>query len=123
MRTYAGFDMILILVLAAIVAATLLMHELGHFLAFRLFGKKPSIRLQGFVFFIGENCITELTNLQAAMAAAAGIILGIFPFVAFYHILPQPINMLFPLLYICGSWFDFEIIWKGVTNPCNQYIG
>lgn len=63
-----------------------IVHELGHYVGFRLFGHKPKIRFTWFGIVIGENCVMKLTPIQLYAVSFFGIIAGV-PIVMFDNIL------------------------------------
>jgi len=63
---------IILLVIALIV------HELGHYVAYRLIGKKPDIKFKWYGILIGENIWYSLKPFEAYIVSIAGIITGFF---------------------------------------------
>ena len=63
---------IILLVIALIV------HELGHYVAYRVIGKKPDVKLKWYGILIGENVWHSLKPFEAYIVSIAGIIAGFF---------------------------------------------
>ena len=61
---------IILLVIALIV------HELGHYIAYRIIGKKPDVKFKWYGILIGENVWHSLKPLEAYIVSIAGIITG-----------------------------------------------
>jgi len=61
---------IILLVIALIV------HELGHYAAYRLIGKKPNVKFKWYGILIGENVWYSLKPFEAYIVSIAGIIAG-----------------------------------------------
>lgn len=73
-------DWLLILWYVGIFFFIVVVHEFGHWLAYRYFGYKPSVRLTCFgVVLMGENVFLWLSPIQAYVIYLAGILLGWIP--------------------------------------------
>ncbi len=72
-------DYIYLLVTTLIFISIVIIHELGHYIAFRLYGYKPSLKLRLAGLFIGENVIMRITRLNTAIIALAGVMAGLIP--------------------------------------------
>lgn len=79
-----------------------ILHELGHYVAYRGFGFKPSIRFTKFgSIYMGENVINKIKSSHLGFTAYMGIIAGL-PVVLFSTELT--------LIYLLISLFDINII-------------
>jgi hypothetical protein len=63
---------IILLVIAIIV------HELGHYVAYKIIGKKPDIKFKWYGILIGENIWHTLKPFEAYIVSIVGIITGFF---------------------------------------------
>lgn len=94
--------------------AVIVLHELGHYGAFRLCGYKPIFNLRWYGIQIGSNCLPVCNLLEVYLIAAAGIILGTIPLTLYqgYGVgwnmgasIP-PIQQVDTLVYILMCGFD-----------------
>lgn len=95
----------------------ILMHELGHFVAFRAFGKHPKVEIKGFNIFIGDDVIWQMKGYQAAIVALSGIVFGAVPFFVMLSKIPFPMSYLMFLMYGVGAYFDFIVLFNGIKKP------
>ena len=59
--------------------AAVVIHEAGHYAAFKIYGFNPSINLKAGGISIGDNCIFKMNNRQVILTAALGIAAGAGP--------------------------------------------
>lgn len=91
-----------------IVILAIIPHEFGHYLAFRFFGYKPTIRLTKWgAVFIGENCFWKLTVRQMLIVSLLGIWAG-FTFV-FLATLKRP-DAILEMTYLLMCVIDINHI-------------
>jgi len=74
-------------------------HELGHWWAFRFFGFKPSVRLTWWGVLIGENVVLRVPFEELYLIAWAGVFLGGFVACLDWRIFG---------LYLLSCYFDFR---------------
>ena len=98
---------LVVVFLIIIYAPVLLLHELGHYLMFRLFGYKPKLKLSPVGDLeIGTEYHDRMTLTQSVFIILGGIFLGILPF-AFYKMLFPPLLMIgLAFAYIIGIGLD-----------------
>lgn len=101
----------------------LIVHESGHYIAYRAFGKKPSLRIVGITILMGENVIRELKNWEAAVVAFAGIVAGILPIQLMLFMMPYPVPFFMGLFYGIGLFYDIMIILKALPNLQGKFEG
>jgi hypothetical protein len=87
---------------AAIWLIVIIVHEWGHYLAFRYYKHKPKLRIRmyGLVITVGEN-VTIKTLKQSVIILYWGVFAGLIPVVLFFH--TTPINV---LLYFLIAMVD-----------------
>ena len=56
-----------------------ILHEIGHYIGYRLVGFKPSVKLTWWGVLLGNNCFHMMKPIQAYIAVVSGIILGLVP--------------------------------------------
>lgn len=90
------------------------LHEIGHYIAFRFFKFKPSIKLTWWGILLGENCYHKLIPMQAYTVNALGIYLGLT--MVFFYTIPSSII----LIYLLMSSVDITNILNSLTASKNQ---
>lgn len=98
-------------------------HEAGHVLGYFIFGKKPDIKFNMLTIEIGKNVISQLKNKEAFVVALMGIILGMLPLIITYESIGEPLFTIGTCLYSVGCWFDYQIIYLGITKPNEMFTG
>ena len=92
----------------------IVVHEFGHYIAFRIFGFKPTFRVTWWgAILIGENCHYKPNPKQMIVIALSGILLGLIPL-----ILLIPSNEFLRWLFIYGvlmSGLDWISIYQVTT--------
>ena len=105
---------------------TIIIHELGHYLAFRYYKYKPNVNFTWLYISIGDNCYKKLTLKQWFSVLYWGIFSGIIFFTLFDGFLTKYYFMLGLCGYILACIIDiYNIIiifhlkktYKGVLNP------
>jgi hypothetical protein len=86
----------------------IIIHELGHYLAYRYFGFKPSIKFKWYGILLGENVFHKAKPYQAYLITITGILAGL-PFVV------HDDSLLVVYLFIC--MIDFVIILNILSIP------
>ena len=94
----------------------ILLHELGHWIAYRLYGFKPDIKLKWYGILLGNNCY-KYTKVKAAFFInLAGIFLGYVPLL----ILDVPDTwILFYLLLCCMDIVNIMQLWEAPKEHWN----
>jgi hypothetical protein len=59
-----------------ILLIAILIHEIGHYLAYISFKFKPSIKLKWYGILLGEDVYRHLTPMKAYIVTAAGVLYG-----------------------------------------------
>lgn len=76
----------------------IVLHELGHFIGFLIFGKMPIISFKWYgVINLGENVEKEMFIWQSAIMTLMGIVLGFVPILLFMNTL----EMIFVYYMLC----------------------
>lgn len=74
------------------------LHELGHYIGYRIFNYKPSLRFTPYGILIGENVHLDLKPIQAYIITVLGILAGYF-YLWFLH---GPIEVVFLYFVLCS---------------------
>ena len=83
---------------------TIIIHELGHYLAFRYYGIKPKIRWRYGAITIGEEQMYALNSHQTIIVGLGGIIFGLITIVAMTN------SITLYLIYMIACSFDLTVI-------------
>lgn len=67
--------------LTIILISVIILHEFGHWIALRLCGFKPNIKVHWFGFTIGDNCYYKLKPISAYIIHLSGIAFGFIPLI------------------------------------------
>jgi hypothetical protein len=54
----------------------IIVHELGHYVAFRLFGHKPDVKFTWYGILVGQNVWYDVTIFQSYIISLAGVLSG-----------------------------------------------
>jgi len=90
----------------------ILIHELGHYVGFRMFGYKPKIQIKWYGILIGENCFFKLNPLQAYLVSIMGIISGLIILWSFSELV---------YIYLIMSSIDIVNILSILSFPRERY--
>jgi Ni/Fe-hydrogenase subunit HybB-like protein len=96
-------DWELVRILACLLVA-LIIHELGHYIGFRIYGIKPKLAWHYGAVTIGEKEMYLLNSRQAVIVGLAGIIAGLIVI-----IITLP-SLAFYLGYFIACSFDLSVI-------------
>lgn len=97
--------------------AAIVVHELGHYIAFRIYGYNPSISFKAGGIIIGNNCIFKMNNRQVILTSALGIAFGAGPLIIYGA------SCLTWLVYIFCSSQDSSILLNLLGQPLeNNYV-
>lgn len=97
-------DLNLYLYCALVFVFALIVHEFGHYCAFRYFGFKPLIRWHSGALCIGEDAMYSLNARQLVIVGAAGVVAG------FVAIAVLSDSLVLWLLYCVGCCYDLAVI-------------
>lgn len=86
-----------------LILITIIIHELGHYLAFRLCGKKPSIKFTWFGIVLGDNIWYSLNPKQMLIITASGVLTGLC-------VINLSNNYEYILIYLIGCCIDLTNI-------------
>jgi stage IV sporulation protein FB len=99
-----------ILMLMGILAISVLVHEFGHALAFKLYGLESEISLMGFMGLTAPNSSRQLTNTEMLVVSgagpAAGLLLAAFAYMirdTFFH---SAFNHPLDLVVMVNVWIN-----------------
>ena len=97
---------------------SVLIHELGHWIALSQFGIKPKLNIKkGNICMGADKDYKKLNSRQQIFVYAFGIVCGIFIF------LPAVISngwyFIFLILNLAGCKKDFMLIWKNLQRKKN----
>ncbi len=90
-------------------------HELGHYIAFRILGYKPDIKLSFGAILIGENVLMKVKAKEIIMIALAGILAGL-SFLFIFNISSNKISTEIIYLYFILCMIDIVTIWTLVQD-------
>ena len=99
------------LVIAVLITAAIV-HEIGHYVAYRFFGYKPDIRIKWYGVLIGENIWHRVTCQHAVIILLAGFLAGL-PVVLF--------NDVTLAIYILMSMVDLVNIITILSVPVHLF--
>ena len=103
--------------------AVIVLHELGHYGAFRLYGYRPVFNLRWFGIQIGSNCLPACTLLEIYFISFAGVFMGVIPFVLYqgysagwdWNANLPPAQAIDTLVYIMMCGFDLTTALTAIT--------
>lgn len=93
------------------VLIVIIVHELGHYLAFRALRIKPKIKFRWWGIEIGDKEVWEMKPLQVYIVAVAGILWGAIPLIIFTQ------NTEYGLVYMLMSMIDIVLIIQVLSYP------
>jgi len=93
----------------------IIIHELGHYLGFKIFNFNPVIKFTWWGISIGENCFHKLKPLHGFIVAYMGIVFGLLPLLFFNGIQ----NVIIVYMFMCI--IDFVTI-IGIMNIEKKHI-
>lgn len=83
----------------------LCIHELGHYVGFRIFGYRPDFGFRFGNIYVGTNVFPELTIRQAFIVTLLGILFGLLPVLMFEH------NLMWCFLYYILCTIDIAYLY------------
>jgi hypothetical protein len=95
-----------------ILVVALILHEAGHYIAYRFYGYKPTIKFRWWGIEIGDNVIYEMKPKQIYFVAWMGILFGFIPLYAAQSLI---------LIYFFMCMFDFVLIINLLSLPKEQW--
>ena len=93
-----------------IVASSIIPHELGHYIAFRIYGIDPKIEIKWFGIEIGSGSLHKVTLKQISVVALWGIYAGLLPLLYFN------IDRYFIMIYLLMCMIDLSIVFNLFNN-------
>lgn len=94
---------------------SVIVHELGHYVAFRLFGYKPNIKINIVGIVVGENVWLKTKAIHAFLIYFAGVFVGLIPLIAYDQTTP-----IFMVTYVLVSSFDIVGMLGLISLPKNK---
>ena len=80
---------------------SIVIHELGHYIAYRIFGFKPIFKFRWWGISIGDNCFIFLNHFQSIFIIFAGVLSG---YVVIYWL-----PLYYKIIYFFACLIDFVI--------------
>lgn len=104
-------SILVVLFLILLYAPILLIHEIGHWLAFRFFGVKAKLRIGDIGDFeMGTESHDKINLAQTLIIALAGIFAGVIPITIYSFFLPRLLILGLAVVYVMGIGLDLMAI-------------
>ena len=92
---------------------SIVLHELGHYIILRVFGRKPEIRIRSDRIVVGHDYdYNGLTDKQLYLIYMSGVVLGLIPVVLIIKYYNLLISLVVLGFYIFVSRSDLKKIWS-----------
>ena len=101
---FSGFWFLVLYIIAVII------HELGHYIAFRFFGRNPSLKFHWWGVSIGDNIHLNMNLFETGITALAGVFVGLV------YVMIIGYNML-TTIYILSCGIDLLQLYVISSSP------